>query len=77
MPAWPWSPAPRLPQPVGLDQLCLTAGEGAGNIDSLLPAGRIVEEMTQEASAILEALAKRQIVFQGMRALTAMAEEVP
>jgi enoyl-[acyl-carrier protein] reductase II len=43
-----------------LDQLCLTAGESAGNIGALLPAGQIVEEMTREARDILEGLALRR-----------------
>jgi NAD(P)H-dependent flavin oxidoreductase YrpB (nitropropane dioxygenase family) len=36
-----------------IDQCCLTAGQGAGNIAAVLPAARIVQEMTEGASAAL------------------------
>ena len=36
-----------------LDQLCLTAGESAGNVGRILPAGRIVEEMTRDCVACI------------------------
>ncbi|NNU80451.1 nitronate monooxygenase [Halovulum dunhuangense] len=42
-----------------LDQLCLTAGQGAGKIHALKPAARIVEEMTREAQETIAALARR------------------
>ena len=40
-----------------IEQACLTAGQGAGNIDEILPAGEIVRRMTREAQAALDALA--------------------
>lgn len=40
-----------------LDQLCLTAGESAGNVEAILPAARIVEDMTRECRDVLAALA--------------------
>ena len=36
-----------------IEQACLTAGESAGNIDAILPAGEIVRRMTREAEAAL------------------------
>jgi len=36
-----------------LEQMCLTVGEGAGNIDELESAGSIVERMTGEAVAVI------------------------
>jgi NAD(P)H-dependent flavin oxidoreductase YrpB (nitropropane dioxygenase family) len=40
-----------------IEQTCLTAGQSAGNIDHILPAGEIVRRMTSEAKAALDALA--------------------
>ena len=42
-----------------LDWACLTAGECAGMIDAVLPAGDIVREMTAKALAIVERLTLR------------------
>ena len=42
-----------------LEQLCLTAGECAGNIDTILPAAQIVEEMTRDCLACISRLASR------------------
>jgi NAD(P)H-dependent flavin oxidoreductase YrpB (nitropropane dioxygenase family) len=39
-----------------IEQVCLTAGQSAGNIDEILPAGEIVRRMTREAQAALDAL---------------------
>ncbi len=57
-------PVPRysaiLPTPefdADLDWSCLTAGECAGRIDAVLPAGEIVASMSAEAEAILARLA--------------------
>ena len=36
-----------------IEQACLTAGQSAGNIDEVLPAGEIVRRMTREAEAAL------------------------
>ena len=36
-----------------IEQACLTAGQSAGNIDEILPAGEIVWRMTNEAKAAL------------------------
>ena len=36
-----------------IEQACLTAGQSAGNIDDILPAGEIVRRMTSEAKAAL------------------------
>jgi NAD(P)H-dependent flavin oxidoreductase YrpB (nitropropane dioxygenase family) len=36
-----------------IDQCCLTAGQSAGNIPAVLPAARIVREMTHGAAAAL------------------------
>jgi NAD(P)H-dependent flavin oxidoreductase YrpB (nitropropane dioxygenase family) len=36
-----------------IEQACLTAGQSAGNIDEILPAGEIVRRMTKEAKAAL------------------------
>jgi len=41
------------------DQLCLTAGQSAGKIARVLPAARIVAEMSAGACAVLEELAGR------------------
>jgi NAD(P)H-dependent flavin oxidoreductase YrpB (nitropropane dioxygenase family) len=40
-----------------IEQACLTAGQSAGNIDEILPAGEIVRRMTSEARAALDGLA--------------------
>jgi NAD(P)H-dependent flavin oxidoreductase YrpB (nitropropane dioxygenase family) len=40
-----------------IEQVCLTAGQSAGNIDDILPAGEIVRRMTREAKAALDRLA--------------------
>jgi NAD(P)H-dependent flavin oxidoreductase YrpB (nitropropane dioxygenase family) len=40
-----------------IEQVCMTAGQSAGNIDEILPAGEIVRRMTSEAKAALDALA--------------------
>jgi NAD(P)H-dependent flavin oxidoreductase YrpB (nitropropane dioxygenase family) len=40
-----------------IEQACLTAGQSAGNIDEILPAGEIVRRMTSEAMAALDGLA--------------------
>jgi NAD(P)H-dependent flavin oxidoreductase YrpB (nitropropane dioxygenase family) len=39
-----------------IEQACLTAGQSAGNIDEILPAGEIVRRMTNEAKAALNRL---------------------
>jgi NAD(P)H-dependent flavin oxidoreductase YrpB (nitropropane dioxygenase family) len=39
-----------------IEQVCLTAGQSAGNIDEILPAGEIVRRMTSEAEAVLARL---------------------
>ena len=39
-----------------IEQACLTAGQSAGNIDEILPAGEIVRRMTSEAKAALSGL---------------------
>jgi NAD(P)H-dependent flavin oxidoreductase YrpB (nitropropane dioxygenase family) len=39
-----------------IEQACLTAGQSAGNIDEILPAGEIVRRMTSEAKAALGGL---------------------
>jgi NAD(P)H-dependent flavin oxidoreductase YrpB (nitropropane dioxygenase family) len=39
-----------------IKQTCLTAGQSAGNIDEILPAGEIVRRMTNEAKAALNRL---------------------
>ena len=39
-----------------IEQACLTAGQSAGNIDELLPAGEIVRRMTREAKAAVARL---------------------
>ena len=39
-----------------IEQVCLTAGQSAGNIDEILPAGEIVRRMTSEAKAALVGL---------------------
>jgi NAD(P)H-dependent flavin oxidoreductase YrpB (nitropropane dioxygenase family) len=39
-----------------IEQTCLTAGQSAGNIDEILPAGEIVRRMTNEAKAALNRL---------------------
>jgi NAD(P)H-dependent flavin oxidoreductase YrpB (nitropropane dioxygenase family) len=44
-----------------IEQACLTAGQSAGNIDEILPAGEIVRRMTSEAKAAVARLtAKRE-----------------
>jgi NAD(P)H-dependent flavin oxidoreductase YrpB (nitropropane dioxygenase family) len=40
-----------------IEQACLTAGQSAGNIDEILPAGEIVRRMTSDAKAALDGLA--------------------
>jgi len=40
-----------------IEQACLTAGQSAGNINEILPAGEIVRHMTSEAKAALDGLA--------------------
>jgi NAD(P)H-dependent flavin oxidoreductase YrpB (nitropropane dioxygenase family) len=40
-----------------IEQACLTAGQSAGNIEAILPAGEIVRRMTSEAAAALDELA--------------------
>jgi NAD(P)H-dependent flavin oxidoreductase YrpB (nitropropane dioxygenase family) len=40
-----------------IEQACLTAGQSAGNIDEILPAGEIVRRMRSEARAALDGLA--------------------
>jgi NAD(P)H-dependent flavin oxidoreductase YrpB (nitropropane dioxygenase family) len=39
-----------------IEQACLTAGQSAGNIDEILPAGEIVRRMTAEAKSVLRRL---------------------
>ncbi|TIW10387.1 MAG: nitronate monooxygenase, partial [Mesorhizobium sp.] len=39
-----------------IEQACLTAGQSAGNIDEILPAGEIVRRMTAEANSVLQRL---------------------
>lgn len=39
-----------------MEQACLTAGQSAGNIDEVLPAGEIVRRMTVEAESVLRRL---------------------
>lgn len=39
-----------------MEQVCLTAGQSAGNIDNVLPAGEIVRRMTVEAESVLRRL---------------------
>src|SRR3984957_5649298 len=39
-----------------IEQACLTAGQSAGNIDEILPAGEIVRRMTNEAKGALNRL---------------------
>jgi NAD(P)H-dependent flavin oxidoreductase YrpB (nitropropane dioxygenase family) len=41
-----------------IEQACLTAGQSAGNIGAILPAGEIVRRMTSEAKAALDGLAR-------------------
>ena len=43
-----------------IEQACLTAGQSAGNIDEILPAGEIVRRMTSEAKAALDGLARSE-----------------
>jgi NAD(P)H-dependent flavin oxidoreductase YrpB (nitropropane dioxygenase family) len=40
-----------------IEQACLTAGQSAGNIGAILPAGEIVRRMTSDAKAALDGLA--------------------
>ena len=44
-----------------IEQACLTAGQSAGNIDEILPAGEIVRRMTSEAKAALDGLAAKRV----------------
>ena len=72
-----------------IEQACLTAGQSAGNIDEILPAGEIVRRMTSEAKAALDGLAAiRQaarcaafvaadLAFDGIKALTIGEAEEP
>jgi NAD(P)H-dependent flavin oxidoreductase YrpB (nitropropane dioxygenase family) len=39
-----------------IEQACLTAGQSAGNIEEILPAGEIIRRMTIEAKAALDSL---------------------
>lgn len=41
-----------------IEQACLTAGQSAGNIDEVLPAGEIVRRMTAEANSVLQRLTR-------------------
>jgi NAD(P)H-dependent flavin oxidoreductase YrpB (nitropropane dioxygenase family) len=41
-----------------IEQACLTAGQSAGNIGEILPAGEIVRRMTSEAKAALNRLVR-------------------
>ncbi|TIR19577.1 MAG: nitronate monooxygenase [Mesorhizobium sp.] len=41
-----------------IEQACLTAGQSAGNIDEILPAGEIVRRMTAEANSVLQRLTR-------------------
>jgi NAD(P)H-dependent flavin oxidoreductase YrpB (nitropropane dioxygenase family) len=43
-----------------IEQVCLTAGQSAGNIEEILPAGEIVRRMTSEAKAALDRLAAKR-----------------
>jgi NAD(P)H-dependent flavin oxidoreductase YrpB (nitropropane dioxygenase family) len=40
-----------------IEQACLTAGQSAGNIEAILPAGEIVRQMTREARIALDRVA--------------------
>ena len=42
-----------------IEQACLTAGQSAGNIGEILPAGEIIRRMTSEAKAALDRLAAK------------------
>jgi len=43
-----------------IEQACLTAGQSAGNIGEILPAGEIIRRMTSEAKAALDRLAAKR-----------------
>jgi NAD(P)H-dependent flavin oxidoreductase YrpB (nitropropane dioxygenase family) len=43
-----------------IEQACLTAGQSAGNIGEILPAGEIIRRMTSEAKAALDGLAAKR-----------------
>lgn len=43
-----------------IEQVCLTAGQSAGNIGEILPAGEIIRRMTSEAKAALDDLVARR-----------------
>ena len=43
-----------------IEQACLTAGQSAGNIGEILPAGEIVRRMTSEAKVALDGLAAKR-----------------
>ena len=43
-----------------IEQACLTAGQSAGNIGEILPAGEIIRRMTSEAQAALDRLAAKK-----------------
>jgi NAD(P)H-dependent flavin oxidoreductase YrpB (nitropropane dioxygenase family) len=43
-----------------IEQACLTAGQSAGNIGEILPAGEIIRRMTSEARAALDGLAAKR-----------------
>jgi len=45
-----------------IEQACLTAGQSAGNIGEILPAGEIIRRMTSEAKAALDRLAAKREV---------------
>jgi NAD(P)H-dependent flavin oxidoreductase YrpB (nitropropane dioxygenase family) len=45
-----------------IEQACLTAGQSAGNISEILPAGEIIRRMTSEAKAALDRLAAKREV---------------
>jgi len=50
-----------------IELTCLTAGQSAGNIDRILPAGEIVSSMTREAEAALARLGLRSSAAQVCR----------
>src|SRR5204863_7028974 len=43
-----------------IEQACLTAGQSAGNIGDILPAGEIIRRMTSEAKAAFDRLAAKR-----------------
>ena len=46
--------------PGDIEQACMTAGQSAGNISEILPAGEIIRRMTSEAKAALDRLAAKR-----------------